>query len=90
MSIRSSNVPNVKYEVEAIKVLTEAYNTHPDSEYDIARTFIQLYEATYPSPDGWKVFFNCSSFHYYNTRNFIYIAINVKIGNVTRIVTVFN
>ncbi|VEN45629.1 unnamed protein product [Callosobruchus maculatus] len=90
MSIRSSNVPNVKYEVAAIEALTEAYMTHPDSTYDISRTFAQLYEAIYPSPDGWKVFFGCTSYYYYNSRNFIYISINVKIGNVTTIVTVFN
>nr|CAH7750171.1 unnamed protein product [Callosobruchus chinensis] len=90
MSIRSSNVPNVKYEVEAIKVLTEAYSTHPDSNYDISRTFSQLYEAIYPSADGWKVFFGCNGYFYYNSRSFIYIAINVKIGNVSTIITVFN
>ncbi|VEN45630.1 unnamed protein product [Callosobruchus maculatus] len=91
MSINSSSVPNAKYEVEAIKALTEAYITHPDNIYDISRTFSQLYEAIYPSADGWKVFFGCTHYSYYNSRNFIYIAINVKFyNNITNIVTVFN
>ncbi|CAH1990766.1 unnamed protein product [Acanthoscelides obtectus] len=90
MSVRSSSVPNAKYEVDAVEVLREAYSTYPGDTYHIARTISDVFETIHPSSGGWKVFFGCNQWEYYNARNFIYIAINVKIDNVTTVVTIFN
>nr|CAH7750170.1 unnamed protein product [Callosobruchus chinensis] len=90
ISINSSQVPNISYEFEAKKDLELGYSLHPYDVPMIVRIFSELFNRSFPEPYGWKVSIGCSLLYQPAVAKVYYVALNVKTGNATTVITIFN
>lgn len=90
MSINSSNVPDPKYEVLAVKGLEIAYNLYPNNLPKRLERFAEIFSARYPSSVGWKVGQTCKKIYQYSQdKTRTYVDINVVNKTVNFIVKIF-
>lgn len=88
MSINSSRVPHVEYELNAMKFLKVAYNLYPTRAEKRLQRFSEIFNEKYPSSVGWKVGQLCKRIYTEKTGGY-FVAINVGTDNNNFTVRIF-